>query len=135
MPRDRRKKNERIFCTFCSSGPVMSSIGSTSIAGLGFAGSIVGSSQPEAAVDQSKAASAEQKATRRPKRPARAGLGRHRGSRIRHRSRRGRPALVPPFAVSLAANGDEDELSNPQVTPPRPADALGESGKSLDIEA
>ena len=40
----------------------MSSIGSTSIVGLGFAGSIVGSSQPEAAVDRGKAASAEQKA-------------------------------------------------------------------------
>jgi hypothetical protein len=112
----------------------MSSIGSTSIVGLGIAGSIVGSSQPEAAVDRGKAASAEQK-VRVDQNDLLAqaldgitdpelGSDRDADGRLLYRR------SAPP-----AANGIDGELSNPQVTPPRPADALGESGKSLDIEA
>jgi hypothetical protein len=112
----------------------MSSIGSTSIANLGFAGSIVGSSQPEAAADQSKAASAEQKARTDQKDLAAQALD---------------GILDPEFSTDRDADGrllyrrpqqpapneDEGKSSNPQETAPRPADALGESGKSLDLEA
>jgi hypothetical protein len=116
----------------------MSSIGSTSIAALGFAGSIVGSSQPEAAVDQSKAASAEQKARTDQKDLAAQALdgildpefGTDRDADGRLLYRRS-----PQPAPNGNGNGDEGESSNPQETAPRPADALGESGKSLDIDA
>jgi hypothetical protein len=112
----------------------MSSIGSTSIVSLGIAGSIVGSSQPEAAVDRGKAASAEQKArVDQNDLLAQALDGITDPELGSDRDADGR--LLYRRSAHAAANGNDDELPNPQVTPPRPADALGESGKSLDIEA
>jgi hypothetical protein len=112
----------------------MSGIGSTSIAGLGFAGSIVGSSQPDATVDRVKAASAEQKArVDQNDLQAQALDGIADPELGSDRDADGR--LLYRRSAHPDANGNDDELSNPQVTPPRPADALGESGKSLDIEA
>jgi len=108
----------------------MSTIGSASSIGMGLAGSIVGSSLPEAATDRSKAASAEQKALVDLKDVAKSvedladpefGSDRDADGRLLYR-RPGQPA------------GDANHES--ALTPTqRPADAFGDRGKALDIEA
>jgi hypothetical protein len=112
----------------------MSSIGSTSAAGLGFAGSIVGSSQPEAATDRGKAASAEQKA------------------RIDQRdvlSETLDDVADPEFGSDRDADGrllyrrpdqtagdiDDAPAAGGETNGPRTTDAFGNSGKSLDLDA
>jgi len=111
----------------------MSTIGSASATGLGLAGSIIGSSRPEAAIDESKAASADQKARADQELLSNAlddvadpefGSDRDADGRLLYR-RSGHAAN--------SAKGDAASSQAP-VTP-RPADAFGDSGKTLDIEA
>jgi hypothetical protein len=112
----------------------MSTIGSPSAAGLGLASSIVGSSRPEAATDRSKAASAEQKARVDQKdllaktlddvADPEFGSDRDADGRLLYR-RSGQPAR----------SGKGDDASSQAPAAPRPADAFGDSGNALDIEA
>jgi len=112
----------------------MSTIGSATTAGLGLAGSIVGSSGPEAAADQSKAASADQKARVDQKdlvsktlddvADPEFGSDRDADGRLLYR-RPGQPA----------GNANGDDASSQETMTPRPVDAFGDRGKSLDIEA
>jgi hypothetical protein len=112
----------------------MSTIGSPSIASLGLASSIVGSSRPEAAIDQSKAASAEQKARVDRDELAVNSLedvsdtefGSDRDADGRLLYRRSAPAAHPADPEALA---DETPLTS------RPEDAFGDSGKALDLDA
>jgi hypothetical protein len=112
----------------------MSTIGSASVAGLGLAGSIVGSSGPEAAADRNKAASAEQKARVDQKEISSKTLddvgdpefGSDRdadGRLLYRRSRQPAPAA------------NEDAAASQPPATPRPADAFGDSGNALDVEA
>ena len=112
----------------------MSTIGSATAAGLGLAGSIVGSSQPEAATDRSKAASADQKARVDQKEllsqtlddvaDPEFGSDRDADGRLLYR-RPGQPA----------GNANRDAASSQEPMTPRPIDAFGDRGNALDIEA
>jgi len=110
----------------------MSTIGSASATSLGLAGSIVGSSIPDAAANQSKAASAEQRA---------------RVDQNDIQSKSIDDVADPEFGSDRDADGrllyrrpgqaadQGDADSTGDETPARPADAFGDRGKSLDIEA
>lgn len=109
----------------------MSTIGSPNAAGLGLASSIVGSSRPEAVTDRTSAAAAEQKAIvdqndvdANDVADAEFGSDRDADGRLLYRRPAG-PHGAP--ALEVPANGE--------ATPPRPADAFGDRGKTLDIEA
>lgn len=108
----------------------MSTIGAAS---FGLAGSIVGSSRPEAASNQFHTAAAEQKAkvdqklllSRTLDDVADPEFGSDRDADGRLLYRR---SGLPAGAMEGEAAGDASETS-------RPADAFGDRGKSLDIEA
>jgi len=111
----------------------MSTIGSASSIGMGLAGSIVGSSLPEAATDRSKAASAEQKALVDLKDLAKSvedladpefGSDRDADGRLLYR-RPGQPA----------GDANHETALSREAPTQRPADAFGDRGKALDIEA
>jgi hypothetical protein len=112
----------------------MSTIGSATTAGLALAGSIVGSSGPEAVADRSKAASADQKARVDQKdllsqtlddvADPEFGSDRDADGRLLYR-RPGQPA----------ANVNGDPSSSQEAIAPRPVDAFGDRGKALDLEA
>jgi hypothetical protein len=108
----------------------MSTIGA---ANFGLASSIVGSSRPEAATNQMHAASAEQKArvdqkslissTQEDIADTEFGSDRDADGRLLYRR-----AASRPDADAEATGEGEDRT-------PRPADASGDRGKSLDLEA
>lgn len=114
----------------------MSTIGSTSVAGINLAGSIVGSSRPEAATDRQKAASADQK-----------GLIDRRTAFAQSVD----DVADPEFGSDRDADGrtlyhrpgDEEPVSAEETEPQRSVaaashhavDAFGDCGKQLDIEA
>jgi hypothetical protein len=111
----------------------MSTIGSASATVLGLAGSIVGSSRPEAAVDQSKAASADQKARADLELLSNAledvgdpefGSDRDADGRLLHRRSR-----------QSANSAKRDAIPDHSPATPRPADPFGDSGNALDIDA
>ena len=109
----------------------MSTIGT---AGIGIASSVVGSSRPEAATNHTHAASAEQKARADQKQVLARTLdgvadpqfGSDRDADGRLLYRRSGPATDEQGAQSAP---DHD------ASTPRPVDAFGDSGKSLDLEA
>jgi len=112
----------------------MSTIGSASATGLGLVGSIVGSSRPEAAIDQSKAAAADQK--------ARADYNELLANALddvadpefgSDRDADGRLLYRRSGQAANSVNGDAASSQAPAT--PRPADAFGDSGNALDIEA
>jgi hypothetical protein len=111
----------------------MSSIGSTSVAGLGLAGSIVGSSHPEAVRNQEKAASAQQKARVDQKNLLAQALDDVADPEFgTDRDADGR--LLYRRSVPAGESATSEPMPNSDAVSARPADALGESGKSLDIE-
>ena len=108
----------------------MSTIGST--ASFNVAGSIVGSSQPDAATDRLKAASAEQKA------------------RVDQNDLSAQAlddVADPEFGSDRDADGrqlyrapnsprrPDGQIAQDQPEQPPPADAFGESGNALDLQA
>jgi hypothetical protein len=110
----------------------MSLIGGTTAAGLGLAGSIVASSRPEAAIDQTKAAAADQNALADQDLLSEAvddvadpqmGSDRDADGRLLYR----RPGQPPAQANSDSSPGQE--------ATPRPTDAFGDRGNALDLEA
>lgn len=111
----------------------MSTIGSTSAAGMNFAGSIVGSSRPEMSADQSKAA-ADQKSlvdqsflAKMLGDVADTEFASERDADGRMLYRRPEP---PPDA-----SGDSIAADYPPLPVRTAADAYGDRGTSLDIEA
>jgi len=112
----------------------MSTIGSATTAGLALAGSIVGSSGSEAVADQSKAASADQKArvdqqalltqTLDGVADPEFGSDRDADGRLLYR-RPGQPVV----------NANGDAPSSPEAMAPRPVDAFGDRGEALDLDA
>jgi len=109
----------------------MSTIGA---AGIGLASSVVGSSRPEGATNQIHAASAEQKARADQKQVLAQSLdgvadpqfGSDRDADGRLLYRRSRPST---------GEMDEQSGTDQEASLPRPVDAFGDSGKSLDLDA
>jgi hypothetical protein len=116
----------------------MSMIGGTTVAGLNLAGSIVGSSRPEAVSDQGKASSANQRAQielnaaagESPDDIADAEFSTDRDADGRQMYQR--RTQEPPALIETAA---DDAAVAPAVTSGHAADAFGDRGKALDIDA
>jgi hypothetical protein len=112
----------------------MSTIGSPTVASLGLAASIVGSSRPEAAVDQNIAAAAEQKAI-----VDRAELSANTLEDVSNsefgsdRDADGRQLYRRSDSNSNPATGETPSSQAPLT--PRPEDAFGDSGNALDMDA
>ncbi len=113
----------------------MSTIGSATAAGLNLASSIVGSSRPEAAGDQSQSFAAEQNAqvdrlaqlskTLGDVADAEFGGDRDADGRMPYRR-----------STSAAGRSTDSTAPSPASVPPRPAsDAFGDRGNALDVEA
>jgi hypothetical protein len=111
----------------------MSTIGSATVAGINMAGSVVGSSRSETS-DRNKAASAEQKSqvdlqnfSESLSDVGNAEFGAERDADGRQLYRRsGRPT---------AGHATGSTANQPALTTPPVADAFGESGTTLDLEA
>jgi len=117
----------------------MSTIGGMTAAGLNLAGSIVGSSRPEAASAQADAASADHKAqidrdatlAQSPEDVADTQFSSDRDADGRQMYRR--RAAEPPVSVETAA--DPADVAPSPIARSHAADAFGDRGNALDIDA
>jgi len=113
----------------------MSTIGSTSAAGMNFAASVVGSSGPEISADRNKAAGADQKTQADMQTFLAKMLGDVADTELAsERDADGRMLYRRPESPPDAAS-DPATMSDSAVPARSAADAYGDRGTALDIEA